>query len=631
MNSIRARVGASGAVVLPCATALVAVVLLLLSGCATPVGLTAAPPGEQARESIRSAVTSGELSGRTVQILELEGLPPQVNEEAAAALRAVTTETLDAERLVALAEVSYLLGLRYGSSTSIGWQHFAVATFASWGALFTRVADLSPYQATAALARQLHNASIAQMVQGLPQIVGQHEVRTTCEVFDRTIRIDYTWSADAWDPAQFTSFAAADDFRVVGLRNRNRLSGVGAALVGERVAPPRESASIVDRRLPTGTQAVALSVAMHDVRFKEDGRWVPDSIDLRIHDPNRVSTVEIAGRRVPLEADYTAAFAQTLGQKATIGRAGFAGLFRVNDWSERGGLFMLEPFDPNRIPVVMVHGLVSSPLTWREMVNDLWSDPAIRSRYQFWFFFYPTGKPFPVSADFFRRELAAVRAECDPDGTSDVLDRMVLVGHSMGGLVSRLALTDPGDVLWRSVSDTPFDELRLVDEDRELFRRVFFSPPVEGPTRVVFIAVPHRGSRMADGSFGRIVSRLVRLPPSLIESVARAVADNDEAVRFARGQAVANGVDSLSPNSKFLQALAELPLAPGIRAHSIIANRSANAEPGGTDGVVPWSSSHVDFAESELIVPNADHSVTLHPAASREVRRILLLHAAESR
>ena len=121
---------------------------------------------------------------------------------------------------------------------------------------------------------------------------------------------------------------------------------------------------------------------------------------------------------------------------------------------------MVEPFDPNRIPVVMVHGLWSSPTTWMEMFNDLRAFPEIRSRYQFWFFLYPTGQPFWTSAAQLRDTLAEVRQTLDPQLQNPNLDQMVLVGHSMGGLVSQLQTLESGDDFWRIVSDKPFEELQ---------------------------------------------------------------------------------------------------------------------------------------------------------------------------
>ena len=141
------------------------------------------------------------------------------------------------------------------------------------------------------------------------------------------------------------------------------------------------------------------------------------------------------------------------------------------------GLFMLEPFDPGKIPVLMVHGLWSSPMTWMEMFNDLRSFPEIRDQYQFWFYLYPTGQPFWVSARQLREDLAQARAVVDPRHQAPALDQMVLVGHSMGGLVSTLQTLESGNDFWAVLSDRPFEELQAEDETRQQAGRDGFLPP----------------------------------------------------------------------------------------------------------------------------------------------------------
>ncbi|MFO0830142.1 MAG: alpha/beta fold hydrolase [Phycisphaerales bacterium] len=605
-------------------------VLLLVAGCRSPLGLEPAPPGEQLRAAQNSALTSDTLAIRTVQVLERDGIAPVATEETAAALRNMAINDIDCDRLVALAEVSYALARRYGFTSDLGWQHATVAATASWAALFGNAASLSPFQSRAMLARQLHNVSMSAVVLGIPDLAGSARVELHRTVFGHDLVIRVAWEASTWDPALFVGFVPADDYRVRGLRNRHRQSGVGAPLLGERGPIDRATADAATRRLPPTHQSVALTAVVRDVRSAPGEQWIPETLDIAIFDPARTPTVTIAGHEVPLESDSSAALANTLGQNEPLRQAGLGGLFRVTDWQEIGGLYMLEPFDPNRIPVIFVHGLVSSPLTWREMVNDLESDPAVGSRFQFWFFLYPTGQPFALSAAALRNELDDVRRVCDPEGTCAALDQIVLIGHSMGGLVSRLLVTDPGTALWDSLSPVPIDQAALSDADREIVTRAFLSPPVRGVTRVVFLAVPHRGSNLADRTPGRLASRLVQLPPSVLEAAGRVFQSGDSAKSQTNTRTISNGIDSLSPQSPFLRTLADLPIAPGVTAHSIIGDRTSTPGPNGTDGVVPYSSSHLEGVESELVIPNADHSLALHPEATREVRRILREHAAIS-
>ena len=67
---------------------------------------------------------------------------------------------------------------------------------------------------------------------------------------------------------------------------------------------------------------------------------------------------------------------------------------------------MLEPYDPDRIPVILIHGLTSIPQMWVPTISAIESDPELRGRYQFWVFAYPTGDPIALSALKLRESLA---------------------------------------------------------------------------------------------------------------------------------------------------------------------------------------------------------------------------------
>ena len=103
---------------------------------------------------------------------------------------------------------------------------------------------------------------------------------------------------------------------------------------------------------------------------------------------------------------------------------------------------------------------------------------------------------------------------------------MVVVGHSMGGLLAKMMVVEPGDHLWRVVSDRPFDELAGDSTDRDMFHRALFFSPRPEVRRVVFIATPHRGSRLDRGSLHHIGTRLVRVPDPLRAAHDRLIAGN---------------------------------------------------------------------------------------------------------
>jgi pimeloyl-ACP methyl ester carboxylesterase len=294
---------------------------------------------------------------------------------------------------------------------------------------------------------------------------------------------------------------------------------------------------------------------------------------------------------------------------------------------------MLQPYQPGKIPVLMVHGLWSSPLTWMEMFNDLRSDPEIRDHFQFWFYLYPTGVPFWTTATRLRRDLAETRALVDPTGSEAALDQMVLVGHSMGGLVSKLQTVDSGDDFWRIVSDRPFQELKTDPATRARLEELFFFRPNPSIRRVVTIGTPHLGSKFASGAVRYVGQKLIELPQMALASQQQVYRDNRELFRDDYFLQVRTSLDSLSPESPIFPVLRRARTAPWVRFHTIIGvlpdEGLIGSLAGGTDGIVAYESARLENAESEYIV-NAHHSaVHRHPLCVLEVKRILLAHLAE--
>ena len=302
----------------------------------------------------------------------------------------------------------------------------------------------------------------------------------------------------------------------------------------------------------------------------------------------------------------------------------FADLFRY----EPTGLSLLRPYRRGRIPVIFVHGLWSSPWSWSPMVEALEADPALRDRYQFWTFGYSTGDPIPYSAWLLRRDLDEARRRFDPDGTDAAFDRMVVVGHSMGGLLAKMMVQDSGSRLWQLTSNRPFEELAGDPEDRDLFRRALFFKPRPEVRRVVFIATPHRGSRVDRGHLRRLGVRLVRIQEPLRAAYGRLMDRNGpDFFKERLREGLPTSIDELEWGSPVLAGLSELGLAPGVAAHSVIADRRDPPRAGGSDGLVPYDSAHLDGVASESLV-SSGHLCQGHPDVILAVRRILVEHQA---
>jgi pimeloyl-ACP methyl ester carboxylesterase len=332
---------------------------------------------------------------------------------------------------------------------------------------------------------------------------------------------------------------------------------------------------------------------------------------------------------VPLEVEPTASLAYGL-EGAPIWKTELSG-FLLGDLLQQTPtqLAALQPHHPGRIPVVLVHGTASSAARWAELVNDLTSDPRIRDRFEFWFFTYETGNPIPYSALQLRRALEQAVAALDPTGADPALRDMVLIGHSQGGLLVKMTAVDTGSHLWDAISAKPVDELRVTPETRELLQQSLFLEPEPFVGRVIFIATPHRGSYLTEFSLGRFVGRLVRLPFNLLQVSGDLITNNPDAFKFDPTRTGFGSIYGMTPGSPVITGLSEIPVAPGIPAHSIVAVRGDGPVEEGGDGVVRYQSAHIDGVESELIV-RSGHSVQANPRTVLELRRILLLHAEEA-
>ena len=256
--------------------------------------------------------------------------------------------------------------------------------------------------------------------------------------------------------------------------------------------------------------------------------------------------------------------------------------------------------------------------------------PRGRSRvdrgFQFWLFGYSTGNPIPYSGYLLRRDLDEARRRLDPGKSDPAFDRMVLVGHSMGGLICKMVAVDSGHRLWRAVCDHPVGELKGEGGDLKLIRDCLIFDAHPGVGRVVYIATPHRGSRLDRGSVQAIGTRLVLLPDALRATRRRLVAANPpDSFREPFRKVLPSSIDELEWESPILTALSELAHPPALRVHTIIAVRPESPPEHRTDGVVGYESAHVAGAASETLVA-ASHLCQDHPEVIGEVRRILLEH-----
>ncbi len=596
--------------------------LLLLAGCSAPPPVRVVPREgyEQQLEIEPCALFGDSLSRWTIWLLRMLELEQRYEDDplgTLAELHAAALEEVHAPGLFSLAELNYHTAQRLNNREC----YLAAAVYAylyllpedpalapsAYDRRFRWACDI--YNRSLELAFRDPKKSLLRLEPGRREVPGgavQVEVDTS----------EFPYTTEGLE------LLPTDELDVVGLSYRVRTAGLGVPLIA--VAKQRGEGTagvdVLDTTSVAATVFLRLRGGLTDI-----AGGIPAVLEL--HSSTDEASVTLGDRSVPLESDLTATVAYGI-QSANLWRFDIAGLFK-GDAVRQNGLILPRPFQPGRIPVVLVHGTASNPAYWAELMNALTVDPQIRSRYQFWFFIYSTGNPIVYSAATLRRALAEVLQQHDPEGLDPALKRMVIMGHSQGGLLTKLmGITVDADEVCTKVLGAPVAELHLGADQEKLLRECFDIRPLPYVERMVFVATPHRGSFLAAKWFSHFFAGLIAVPGEL-GSVAGQIAGAVPREHLPPGMEdrVPTSLDNMDPGNPVMSYLADIPVDPRIHTHSIIPIGDAEQAAGADDGVVEYESAHLEGVESELLVPSP-HSCQSHPRTIIEVRRILLAHLA---
>lgn len=575
-----------------------------------------------------NVLSSGKCSLRTEQLLRRYDLEVAFRKDPTSVLKALDAQirrqpTPDA--VFALAELCFLSGERAEKHSKQAALSFYAGTVAyAYFYLFDDnvAAFHSPYDPRFRLACDLYNRSLKKCIRLAQNQQIRLEDSLRVEFADSSLDIQIVRHGLLWDPEDIDHYEFADDYEVLGLANHYHNFGLGVPMIAvrkqDKEIDPSERFYPKEHSFPV-TAFLRMNCGVADL-------GISDRVaTLELYDPSRIQEIVVDEHSVPLEADLTTPLGYYLSRYRPE-KLELAGLLRPESVLDKSGLYMLQAYEPGKIPVVFVHGLWSSPIIWMPVINDLQGDQTLRNHYQFWYFVYPTGNPFAFSAAQLRTSLNEALRALDPEGKDPALRKMVLVGHSMGGLLSKMMIQDSQNELWDLVSTQPIDRIQADEVELERIRQVFLFEPQPFIGRAIFIATPHRGSNVSKRPIGRLSSALISLPRALMETQTKLLDKNPDAFTDLFRDPLPTSVDNLSPDSPIIQAVARMKIDPEVQFHSIIGNVREGELEASHDGVVPYTSSHLEGAASEYIVPAGHSSCQSHPLTVLEIQRILYEH-----
>jgi len=463
--------------------------------------------------------------------------------------------------------------------------------------------------------------------QAMIGVLGELRDRSGPDQWPAVMRLDNGWTIrvdqgqgthQVWTPRLFDELLVPEKAHPTDVAGAVR-PGLGLTLDGLRLDKKEDAQS---RFVYQNKQHLPVTAVLE---FPGDSA-LKKQATLRLYDPREVQTVKVGTQRVMLAADFATPVHQVLDRKSFVRKA-LGGLLRPGRFYDDEGLFIQEPYRADKVPVIFVHGLMSDPHIWQNAVVALMSDPEIGKRVQCWCFIYPSGLPVPLSASRLRASLAEAEKAFDPDNNDSGLSRSVLVGHSMGGLVSRMQVIDSGDAFWKTWFTKPPEQVPLDGATSRAMRSSLLFKANPKVKRVVFIATPHRGSEIADGWIGRLGSSLIKAPMQVMQMVTSIATLDLEVINPARlsmNRLGADSINGLSTKHPVLEAIATRPLkAP---CHSIIAVvRNKPKLEDTSDGVVPYRSSHLDQAKSEVTV-HSGHGCVEKPQTVQALKDLIREH-----
>ena len=475
-------------------------------------------------------------------------------------------------------------------------------------------------------AAAVYHASLRQLIESTQQFDQIDPVEGIALAFPSgTVRIPIRYHGFAWKPEDFNRWIPVDEYEHKKLARKHQSDGWGLPVVVVRERNHDEPFMV--KRMPFAATVVLRNPPVHQVAVTDESKSMTGPV-LDVFNPLMFrSLIDEDGILTPIASDISAPVAWLANNTPHLT---FEAFLHPDRMQRSGHLTMIEPYQRGKIPLILVHGLASDPLTWTGMINELRATDWFNRHYQVWVFGYSTGRPFLRSAAELRRLCHEVATTLTRDTPDHAMHKTVMIGHSMGGLVTKLQVTDSEDQLWAAFANQPLESLHTDESFRELLSELFFFRPSPFVSRAIFIGTPHGGSPIAKELVGRLASQLVVRSHDISEAYDSFVAQNRGAITPFFSKHLPTSVDMLEAQDPALKAMQRLRVPSHVRMHSVIGNGQRMLVGGPADGTVPVKSARHKNTDSELIVSTTHRRLQSHPETVQEVLRILRQHIEES-
>ena len=601
--------------------------LFVLAGCRSDLGVEPSSKEKWLLSRLESPLTGKSMSYKVRNYLVEEALLDEYEADPDRVLRKLNnlyTKAKDYRALLALVELSYAQGVNSSGLEALSY-YLSSAVYASEALKGAEGSPLTKYSPHFLYVCRCYNYAVTEIVRILQQENLSLSVKHDIPILQGTIALDPAKSFLPYPFDDYKKFIVCGDYASYGFLTSSRSFGLGVPLM----AIQKYKDGVHQVKLAKNVYRISNSTAPTTaiMRIKAETSRAYNGV-LEFYNPYNQDFFEVNGKKIPLEIDMTTPLAYMVRKGPAYD--GFMALANPKYMNVPEGLFLLQKYDKNKIPLVIVHGLMSRPRTWSQMINTLMNDKKIRTKYQIWLFAYPTGFPVLYSAHKLRAALLETQKLFDPEKNNPNFNNMVVMGHSMGGLLTRSLVQETGDKLLKMIFDKPVDEMKISQKEKNLLMNLLVFKPLPFIKRVIFLSAPHRGADMTHWASMKFAVKFINLPANFAGKLKRIGETVDLKGRLLKGNNKSikelQGVDGLDPNNIVQRYMAEQPIS--VKYHSIIGNQEKAGVIGGTDGIVAYKSAHLNGAQSELVVKSG-HNTQKAPAAIKEVRRILLKHLEE--